>query len=136
MQVCTPDALGRTLLITGQRVNAPALIRNSPSVDIVLADIVTGETTGLEAAGLCTHEAAVTLARDTDASALVAWARCEATGGRLRPCTKHSELKLKEGLKAGLKEGVVVAVPDMLEIAVCKSVKRGIHRSSPRSDET
>lgn len=117
MQVCTPDEAGRTLLITGQRVNAPALIRNSPSVDIVLADVVTGETTGLEAAGLCTHEAAITLARDTGAAAIVAWARCEAGSGRLRPCSKDSEAKLKQALKDRLGDDVVVAVPGMLEIA-------------------
>lgn len=117
MQVCTPDEAGKTLLVTGQRVNVPALIRNTPSVDIVMADIVTGETTGLEVAGLCTRGAAVTLARDTGASAIVAWARCEAGGGRLRPCSKESEASLKEELQEGLGEGVVVAVPEMLEIA-------------------
>lgn len=117
LQVCTPDEVGRTLLITGQRVNVPALIRNCPPVDMVFADVVTGETTGLEAAGLCTPESAVALSRETQASALVAWARCDARGGRLRPCSPESEAELKQKLQEGSRDGVLVAVPEMLELA-------------------
>lgn len=114
----TPDTPGRRVHVGGLCVDAAALQRIVPAVDVLLCEVATGDDAYAEAAGLLTARSAAALAAALHADCLVVWARCALRGGRARACSDDEVRELDARLREEAPEDVAVLMPDALQLSV------------------
>lgn len=123
LQVVTPDIRGCTFVVTGGHPSPTGIRRVAPHVDALLHEAWLGPPAALAAAGLSTGHQAGTLAAEVGALSLLLSARGALSCGVPRSCTREESDDLRRQAGAAAGEGVLVAAPRDLQLAVLGGVE-------------